>query len=316
MKYRDMMIALSVVGFGLMWGCESDGAGREAVFPDNLSLSEQAVELNPAETRQVVVVHGNGRYTAESDDPEIALAKADGEMVAITGVSPGKAHVIVTDSKGIGNFISVWVYGDIQLEAYEIDVSGGDRTLGLPAVPAKLKVLSGNGNYTVTSDGDADFTVAGDEIVIEAYQFGEFTATVMDRTGRTIDFTITSTDPYEDFKTSTDDLYYYEYEGMYLTEYGDPSDEIRNGYFVYNINYYNNSMVYELRIPVRETLSVGQKQDCQFFYVNPYGGTNAGTPQSPISVNAVVLKNKSSRVWIVFFNDDFNGRVNRPVLTP
>lgn len=293
-------------------GCGSDKP-EEVVFFNNIILSQEYVEMDPAKSVVVEINEGNGDYALTSTRPEIAVAQMEDGKVNVKGVSPGEACIIVTDKKGVNGLISVLVFGDIQLEAEEITVNAGERIFGLPATASTLKITFGNGNYTVTSDNDVEFVVTGKDIEIKAYEFGTLTATIKDRAGRTKKFKINALDPYASLKNSSSNIYTYSKSGDRF-DYASSADAVANNYFMYRRSYYSY-IDYQLKIPVAQTLSVGKKTGCTFYFYNYFAPAgDIGTVSSPVPVEVVVLKNDGSRVWMVFFNDEISGTVCRPVL--
>lgn len=316
MKINDTSRNLFAVCLALFtWGCGPGDTGNEPVFPRNLSLTEHYVEMDPAASQRVAIRSGNGLYQVRSVDPAIASARIDGDAIEITGVASGKTSVVVTDKEGISDYVQVYVFRELRLEANEIEVPAGDPKLGLPAQPKSLTVVSGNGGYSVTSDREVKFTVDGDRITIEAYLTGEVTATVEDRTGRTQTLRIVCTDPYAEFLASNADVYYYDKSGDGFRKGGIPQDKVvNNNTFQFIMRVSINT--FQFSMPASEKLTVGPKQGCGFYFSSTASdATKVGlSASSPESVQAFVLKNDGKKVWIVFFNDALIGWICRPVM--
>ena len=64
-----------------------------------LQISSSTLKLTLGEQGVVEIISGNGSYSAESSDAEVATAVVDGTSVKVTALGEGTAIIIVTDTK-------------------------------------------------------------------------------------------------------------------------------------------------------------------------------------------------------------------------
>ncbi len=154
------------------------GTGEAATFKvivnSDVRLAEKLVKLLVGKEATVAIV-GSGNYTVTSSDEEIATATIEGETVKVVANKVGTVMVTVTDTKTNKTAtLEVKVIAGLALEAYQVIVYTG------ASEKTEVAILSGSGNYTVTSTDNAVAEVVGETIKIVGIKKGETVITVTD----------------------------------------------------------------------------------------------------------------------------------------
>lgn len=320
MKIKNILMLVSIAAM-TVWGlsaCSDDSESSDEIFFKNVEVDKSYIEIDPNGTGEVVVEEGNGGYTARSSDENVATATIEGNTVLITGHVAGKAHVIVTDKENVEQGINVLVYSDVTLEQSSISVSAGDPTLGT-TFSASMEITSGNGGYKIECENpDVDARVVDDMLIVSVNAIvTDIPAKLVDRTGRSADFTITSIDPYIEFRangtlqtvfkgvTRPDGARYY----TYFTEYV-------NSKFHYGWNYqYSQTNRLEVQFP--GTLEVGKKTGAQIWYAISASDQTSGFVDLDM---LSVIQNDGTKVWIIFRHkvgeNVFDGTMVQNIVVP
>ena len=163
------------------------------VYPPapHFSLSEESLSLSTGERAKVYPNNGNGRYTCESSNRNVAtVAYTDEEypggplaldyFFLITAVSPGTATITVTDTQsGQTATVEVTIKNPLRLTPNELTLVCGEDV--------SVSVSDGSGNYTVKSSDENVVTVSefinengNDVFFMHAVNTGTATITVAD----------------------------------------------------------------------------------------------------------------------------------------
>lgn len=149
----------------------------------NLTLSEtELIMIKGGEPVEISILNGNGGYQVTSGNEAIVTAELNQSgKILFTAIETGVTDVTVTDADGKTETVKVTVAeGLLKLE----DITGKfwkvDET-------SNIAILSGNGEYTVTSDNElvATAVIVGNEIKVTGHQKGDAKLTITDRMGLT-----------------------------------------------------------------------------------------------------------------------------------
>lgn len=134
--------------------------------------------INP--TEEVSIISGNGGYQVESSDSEVATAELAPEgQVLITALTEGIITVTVTDADGNKAPIKVTVCEQL-LELEDIS-----ERVWKTGETSTFNIISGNGEYTVSSDNEeiATTTIDGNAVSITGVTAGDAIITITDKMG-------------------------------------------------------------------------------------------------------------------------------------
>lgn len=158
-------------------------------FELKLDKTELKMIMTETTTETISILSGNSNYGVMSSDNEVATAEldAEGNNVLITAIANGTATITVTDGDGLTASVAVTVC-EQPLELGEVPVEPC-----LVSQTIEVEILSGNGDYTVTSDkmDVANAVVEGNMVKVTGVNAGEATITVTDKMGLTDSFTVT-----------------------------------------------------------------------------------------------------------------------------
>lgn len=149
----------------------------EPKVPD-LKCDPSQVEVAPGKTATVTVSGGTAPFTATSSDSKIATAKADKNIITITGVKDGKATILISDSKKLSGKISVEVKATasgLDFDKKAVSVKAGKEDI--------ITVKGGKAPFTATSKDAkiATATVKDGKIIIKGVKAGSTSVTVVDK---------------------------------------------------------------------------------------------------------------------------------------
>lgn len=320
MKIKNILLLVSIAAMTVcgLSSCSDDGDASGDVFFKNVEVDKADIELDPNGTGEVVVVGGNGDYTVRSSDEAIATATIEGETISITGHASGKASIIVTDKEKVEQGINVLVYTDVTLEQSAITVDASDPILGT-SYSTSLEITSGNGGYKVECENPfVEASVLDDILTVSVSAIvTDVTAKLVDRTGRSFNFTITSVDHFLAFKAngSLESIFKgvtrnnntsYPFTGEYV------SNKYRFGW-AYRWNPEGNF----LSIQFPGTLAEGLKTKAQISYAKSASDMTDGYVDLDM---LSILKNDGTKVWMVFRykNDDgaYEGTMVQNIVVP
>ena len=166
-----------------------------------LSLSVNEVSLSKGNSVTIVITSGYGSYTVSSTDTNIADATLSGSTVIITGKNGGTTVVKVIDTiSGNVEEVNVKVLAPLSFSANSAELVIGETTT--------IDIISGNGNYEVTSSNAnvVEVSLSGTTIVLEGKAQGNASVTVKDVvTGSTEDISVTVKDGPISYQTCPDE---------------------------------------------------------------------------------------------------------------
>ncbi len=199
--YIEMLDNKVSSNYYLIYDDSDDLLVRPIIKGQYLALSRNEVDIYYGESDKVVIASGSGNYTVSCPDTIIVDVSLDGSTVMIKAKAIGKASVIVTDmvSGMTADIIVAVSYRDLELDMNNVSMYCGKTT--------KVKIVSGNGNYTVsnTSPNIIDVSLDGPTITITGKDAGKATVTVTDTTsGMTADILVTVS--YMDLLLSVNEL--------------------------------------------------------------------------------------------------------------
>ena len=149
----------------------------------DLTLSEtELIMIKGEEPVEISILYGNGGYQVASGNEAIVTAELnESGKILFTAIETGVTDVTVTDADGKTETVKVTVTENLlKLE----DITGRfwkvDETLD-------IAILSGNGEYTVTSNNESVATavIDGDKIKVTGHQKGDAKLTITDKMGLT-----------------------------------------------------------------------------------------------------------------------------------
>lgn len=155
-----------------------------------LALSTDALRLVPGGIETVDISSGNGNYSVESANEDVATVELDGtSSFTVTAIGEGETTITLTDMRtGQVKVIAVTVaYPDLVLPSTDTIL------LGLTTSSTTVDIISGSGSYDVTSSAPAVATVEmdGSTIIVTAMGRGEVIITVTDmKSGQTATFQV------------------------------------------------------------------------------------------------------------------------------
>lgn len=178
LKY--LAVAVMIIAPTIFSGCKEDEDGSL----EELTLRGQSkIFVDIDRTATVLVRTGNGGYKVSIDNAAVASATVDENQITILGISKGSATMTVTDMKNQTVTAQVNVrkaIEDMTLETTEATVVNGSTGV--------IKILTGNEDYTVTSENSAiaQASVADNAITVEGKSNGTTILTVTDGIGKTV----------------------------------------------------------------------------------------------------------------------------------
>ena len=140
-----------------------------------LSLSVNEISLSKGNSATIVITSGYGSYTVSSTNTNIAEATLSGSTVIITGKNGGTTVVKVIDTIS-GNIeeVNVKVLAPLSFSANSAELEIGKTTT--------IDIITGNGNYEVTSSNAnvVEVSLSETTIVLTGKAEGIATVTVKD----------------------------------------------------------------------------------------------------------------------------------------
>ncbi len=179
------MMSFLLVGF---WACDKEN-DKELT---ELLLSHDRLELSEGESATVEIKSGNGRYTINIGDKEVATASLIGSNVKIQAQHAGKTEVTVQDSDEQTVVIAVSVNArktppaELQLESQKLVLMAKELQ--------GIAITSGNGEYDASSNDNniATVAIADSQVLISGQQEGSAVITVQDvKSGSTLTVEVT-----------------------------------------------------------------------------------------------------------------------------
>ncbi|CAN7643521.1 hypothetical protein [Massilia sp. LjRoot122] len=176
------------------------GSGNTVVSKPGVALHTNAgsvVTLSSGSSADFAIGGGGGggsfvSYTASSSDLKVATVAVEGPKLKITGVNPGDASIIVTDSAGASVTITVKVP---VVALPKIAINGPEKVTLTPGLTSQFKVAGGQAPYSVAiSNPNVIAAAAGkDAVSVTAANPGTATVIVYDVLGNSDSFEITVT---------------------------------------------------------------------------------------------------------------------------
>lgn len=173
----------------LMFSCSEDIPTYNELTVDKTEVFIQADGENP--TAIVNITEGNDNYKISVADENIATATIDGTRVIINGLKNGTTTATVIDWSKHSTVITIKVKEDFELKLDKTEL----KMVMTETTTETISVLSGNGNYKVTSSDNevatAELNVESNNILITAIANGTATITVTDGDGLTASTAVT-----------------------------------------------------------------------------------------------------------------------------
>lgn len=173
-------------------------------FELTLSTTELSMYKGENEIEQVSIISGNDNYEVSSSNEAVATALLNEEgKIVVTAVACGHCEVKVKDADGLEQIIAVSVYD----QHLVIQENWADLTY-LINQSTEIAILSGNGEYQVSSENEAVASVTLEDNIIKVTGVtkGETVITVTDRMGLTVQFTVKISAGFELAETQIEQL--------------------------------------------------------------------------------------------------------------
>lgn len=193
-------LATAFVALSLVAGC-GGGSDNTVLEKPGVALYTSAgtdATVQPRQTAEFTVGGGGGgtnfvSYSVSSSDIKVAVASITGGKLSITGIEPGDATVVVTDSAGASVAIAV----KVPAIAYpKLEINSPDKITLTAGLTSQYKLTGGKAPYRVAI-GNPNVVAAvtsNDAITITAANPGTATLIVYDDLGNsdTIEATVTA----------------------------------------------------------------------------------------------------------------------------
>lgn len=283
--------------------CSSDDDGKNdiPVVKETLELniSEESINVIVDKETSVEIIQGGSEYNAFSLNPEIVTAKVEDNQVTILGKSGGNTFIIVSDQSGQYKKFPVTAYYDkLTLDQEHVDI---EIPNGAPG-EATVRVLLGNGGYSVTSDNNEilSVSISGDYVVITATKEGDATVIVKDAMGMEGGFTVhttISTSPYtkqelEKIKNSSQVRYEFEKYKPSLSR-TTLYNTMENGMHKYGWSTYSEHLL----IWFSGDKSVGKKEKA---FLSQFTWEDYTTQYTNEPIILEIIKNDGKKIWAVY----------------
>lgn len=283
--------------------CSSDDDGKNDIpvvkETPELNISEESINVIVDKETSVEIIQGGSEYNAFSLNPEIAIAKVEDNQVTISGKSRGNTFIIVSDQSGQYKKFPVTAYYDkLTLDQEHVDI---EIPNGAPG-EATVRVLLGNGGYSVTSDNNEilSVSISGDYVVITATKEGDATVIVKDAMGMEGCFTVhttISTSPYtkqelEKIKNSSQVRYEFEKYKPSLSR-ATLYNTMENGMHKYGWSTYSEHLL----IWFSGDKSVGKKEKA---FLSQFTWEDYTTQYTNEPIILEIIKNDGKKIWAVY----------------
>lgn len=283
--------------------CSSDDDGKNDIpvvkETPELNISEESINVIVDKETSVEIIQGGSEYNAFSLNPEIATAKVEDNQVTISGKSRGNTFIIVSDQSGQYKKFPVTAYYDkLTLDQEHVDI---EIPNGAPG-EATVRVLLGNGGYSVTSDNNEilSVSISGDYVVITATKEGDATVIVKDAMGMEGCFTVhttISTSPYtkqelEKIKNSSQVRYEFEKYKPSLSR-ATLYNTMENGMHKYGWSTYSEHLL----IWFSGDKSVGKKEKA---FLSQFTWEDYTTQYTNEPIILEIIKNDGKKIWAVY----------------
>lgn len=283
--------------------CSSDDDGKNDIpvvkETPELNISEESINVIVDKETSVEIIQGGSEYNAFSLNPEIATAKVEDNQVTISGKSRGNTFIIVSDQSGQYKKFPVTAYYDkLTLDQEHVDI---EIPNGAPG-EATVRVLLGNGGYSVTSDNNEilSVSISGDYVVITVTKEGDATVIVKDAMGMEGCFTVhttISTSPYtkqelEKIKNSSQVRYEFEKYKPSLSR-ATLYNTMENGMHKYGWSTYSEHLL----IWFSGDKSVGKKEKA---FLSQFTWEDYTTQYTNEPIILEIIKNDGKKIWAVY----------------
>lgn len=197
---RLARVVVAALTAAVLAACGGGGSGNTVVSKPGVSLFTNAgssVTVSAGSTAEYTIGGGGGgstfvSYNASTNDTKVATVTVSGSSLKITGVNPGDASVIVTDSSGASVAIAVKVPASALAK---VEINAPTKITLTPGITSQYKVTGGKAPYRVAvSAPNVVAAAAGmDAVSITAANPGTATVIVYDALGNSDSFDITVT---------------------------------------------------------------------------------------------------------------------------
>lgn len=307
MKKKYYLLLFSILFVTGVIGCSDDEHIDNTVVPEPVSdliIEATDVDVTIGNIITIDIATGNEDYQIFSLNPEVATAQIIDGQIVIEGIIPGRTAAILSDKNDQYQRIAIRsFYDQIVVDREDviyIKTKKGQRK------QEKIKILGGNGDYTIVSDNEKIMEITkysswSQTITIEGFQTGIAHVIIRDALDveRIITVEIEASDiPFTDEEIETIknlDRVQYVYDEI---EEFPRSPQILNkqqdGFWING--YYENSNVFmEVHFPDKE---VGKKQGCKFRFASwPY---QVFVREWVDLDKFEIVKNDGTKIWAVF----------------
>ena len=142
------------------------------------------ISIGSANAPQYQIYGGVPNYTVVSSSTSVATVALSGNTFTVTGVAPGTANIVITDSTGVKPItIAVTVGGSVTIPFYTS--TPGAVTLTLGATAPTFVLGGGTAPYVASSSNTSVVTtsVSGNTLTLTAISPGSATVTMVDSGG-------------------------------------------------------------------------------------------------------------------------------------
>lgn len=310
MKINNILYTLCLIFAFISFSSCNDDDDKTPGFNNNVLIDIDDLEMNPGNTMEVNITDGNGKYTVQSSNDEIATATVQDTKIIVNGHNSGTASIIITDDKGVNGLIKVLVYGDLTLASTTLNM--------LVNSTESIKITAGNGRYVVTPS-DPSLTASietndeGTFVSIKSSdkELTDATIKVSDKAGRSVEIKVNVKDPFTMIKDdATERIEFKGYKkvlGATNVEFFNNTTSI-NGYQLFGWQEEQNSeKIFRLVIPLTQDLkTVGAKTGAQilfdFYAYGDYSYLSRWTVVDTTPATQVLKYDAASgKTWIVFY---------------
>lgn len=195
---RVAYLAIALAASLALSACGGGGSGNSVVDKPGVALHTNAgtvVTIQPGANAEYAIGGGGGggnfvSYSATSSDTKVATVAVDGSKLKITGINPGDATVVVTETSGASVAIAVKVPAT---GLAKVDINAPEKVTLTPGLTTQYKVVGGKAPYRVAVSAPNVVVAAGgqDSVSITAANPGTATVIVYDALGNSDSFEIT-----------------------------------------------------------------------------------------------------------------------------
>lgn len=294
--YTVMMAMALTIGLGSCSDDDDPQPNPQPTAKSELKCDMDTVKVGVGETATFNILEGGGDYRVICENTDVATATISGTAITVNSTKKGLTGLVISDADGNYKRIVVKsMYFQLIVDTENVKVG---MKLGHTDGYGTIKMLGGNGNYTVTVADESVarvYRVTDEAITLQGVAAGQTTCTITDIMGlqKTVNVTVeTTTVPFteaekEEIMAITSNEFNWNGSGDY--GWGTFSCTTTDGVTTAKWDYYG---YYQLSCTWNGDNTVGKKGTGKFLYKMSWGGSG-----TTYDVDVEIIKNDGSRIW-------------------